>query len=157
MKIKYILGILVSIFLLTNIASATIDSTYYGKTYVLDQDSESLKGVEAEYVTVTILDGTHVQFNVAKKENTDPAGYFKIVGLPIGLQIPHTHSTTGENIIDSGTVYNANGELTYSDVTYTEGANLDGFHYPSGAKLNLMQQILVKVMDLNTYTMNRLL
>ncbi len=87
MKKLYILGILVSLFILTNVASAAIDSQYIGKTYVLDQDSASGNGVAVQYVTATIIDSTTVQFHVVGK-GSYATGYFKEIGLPLSMHIP---------------------------------------------------------------------
>lgn len=131
MRLKFIIGILVSIFILTNVASAAIDSQYFGKTYVLDQDTESGKGVAIQDVTVTILDSNTVQFNVKAKSTSYPTGYFEVIGLPLSMHIPTVTSDPNEPI--AGAVQNEAGTVPANRVSYEEEVQLGGLQYPMGS------------------------
>lgn len=125
MKLKYVFGILASIFILTNIASAAIDSQYIGKTYVLDHDSESPAGVQMQTVTVTILNSNTLQFKVVRTSDSYPSGYFAIVGLPTTMHIPTEDGNPTEP--EEYSVMNEAGKVPDTDVSYAEGIKLDGF------------------------------
>ncbi|MHB8101723.1 MAG: PEF-CTERM sorting domain-containing protein [Methanosarcina sp.] len=128
MKLKYILGLLVSLFILTNVASAVIDPIYIGKTFVMDHDSTNTgtDAVNIEYVTATIVDATHVKFHVEGK-GSSPTGYFKIVGLPVSMKVPL--KSDGKTPID-GAVSNEQKDLTSSEIKYTQNDNLGGLSEP---------------------------
>ena len=126
MKLIHFIGILVSLFVLTNVASAAIDGQYIGKTFVLDHDSESGDGVQIQLVTATIVDATHVKFHVEGK-GSSPTGYFKIVGLPVSMKVPL--KSDGKTPID-GAVSNEQKDLTSSEIIYTQNDNLGGLGGP---------------------------